>query len=149
MADSLTVTGIVDKLNASAPPYIRTLDGRIDTFDRHSGIIEFHFNANESHTHSDDIVQGGFVAGMLDAAMAHVVFCVLDRIVILATLEMKVSYLDIARPGKLTARGWVLRMGKTIGFLEADLMAADGTVLAKATSTVRIIHRPPVKKTEN
>ena len=120
------MTGIVDQLNTSAPPYIKTLDGRIDAFDADSGVIEFHFMANESHTHSDDIVQGGFVAGMLDAAMAHVVFCTLDKVVMLATLEMKVSYLDIARPGKLVARGWVLRMGKTIGFLEAELIASDG-----------------------
>ena len=142
------MTGIVERLNASAPPSIKTLNGTISAFDKRSGVIEFYFNANESHTHSDDIVQGGFVAGMLDAAMAHVVFCVLDRVVILATLEMKVSYLDIARPGKLTARGWVLRMGKTISFLESDLTAADGTLLAKATSTVRIIHRQPSVKAE-
>lgn len=143
------MTGIVDKLNASAPPYIKTLDGKIESYNSQSGVIEFHFDANESHTHSDDIIQGGFVAGMLDAAMAHVVFCKLDRVVTLATLEMKVSYLDIARPGKLIARGWVLRMGKTIGFLEADLTAADGTVLAKATSTARIFHRPPSTKADS
>jgi uncharacterized protein (TIGR00369 family) len=137
------MAGIVDQLNTAAPPYIKTLDGRIASFDEDSGVIEFHFMANESHTHSDDIVQGGFVAGMLDAAMAHVVFCALNRVVILATLEMKVSYLDIARPGKLVARGWILRMGKTIGFLEAELAAADGTVLAKGTSTVRIVDRQP------
>ncbi len=137
------MTGIVDQLNVAAPPYIKTLDGRIDAFDEDSGVIEFHFMANESHTHSDDIIQGGFVAGMLDAAMAHVVFCVLKKVVILATLEMKVSYLDVARPGKLVARGWVLRMGKTIGFLEAELSTVDGTILAKGTSTVRIVDRPP------
>jgi len=137
------MAGIVDQLNTAAPPYIKTLDGRIAAFDEDSGVIEFHFMANESHTHSNDIVQGGFVAGMLDAAMAHVVFCVLNRVVILATLEMKVSYLDIARPGELVSRGWILRMGKTIGFLEAELSAADGTVLAKGTSTVRIIDRKP------
>lgn len=137
------MAGIVDQLNTAAPPYIKTLDGKIAAFDEDSGVIEFHFMANESHTHSDDIIQGGFVAGMLDAAMAHVVFCVLNRVVILATLEMKVSYLDIARPGKLVARGWILRMGKTIGFLEAELSTADGTVLAKGTSTVRIIDRQP------
>jgi uncharacterized protein (TIGR00369 family) len=139
------MTGIVDQLNTAAPPYIKTLDGRIEAFDEDSGVIEFHFMANESHTHSDNIIQGGFIAGMLDAAMAHVVFCILNKVVILATLEMKVSYLDIARPGKLVARGRVLRMGKTIGFLEAELSATDGTILAKGTSTVRIVDRPPRK----
>lgn len=137
------MTDFIDRLNADAPPSIKTLGGKIAAFDSESGILEFHFMAAEPHTHSGDVVQGGFVAGMLDAAMAHVVFGVLQRIVILATLEIKVSYLDIARPGKLIAFGRVLRLGKSIGFLEAELFDANGTLLAKGTSTVRIIDRPP------
>jgi acyl-coenzyme A thioesterase PaaI-like protein len=34
-------------------------------------------------------------------------------------------------------------MGKTISFLEAELYNDDGTLLAKATSTARVIHRAP------
>ncbi len=131
------------KLNEHAPPSVRTLGGSIDSFDQETGIIEFCFEASEKMTHSGGIIQGGFIAGMLDAAMAHVVFCVLDRMVILATLEIKVSYLDIVRPGSLRATGQVLRMGKSVAFLEAELFSADERLLAKGSSTVRIIDRPP------
>ncbi len=132
-----------EKLNEHAPPSVVSLGGSIDKFDPESGVIDFRFEANDKMTHSGGIVQGGFVAGMLDAAMAHVVFCVLDKLVILATLEMKVSYLDIVRPGTLRATGQVLRMGKTVAFLEAELHSSDGRLLAKGSSTVRIIDRPP------
>lgn len=132
-----------EQLNAGAPPSIKTLGGHIVGFDGASGVLEFRFEAAPAHTNLDGIVQGGFVAGMLDAAMAHVVFCAKERLVILATLEMKVSYLDIARPGPLRALGRVARMGKSIGFLEADLFNAEDVLLAKATSTVKIVDRTP------
>jgi len=137
------MTKMYEKLNEHAPPSVVSLGGSIDSFDLASGVIDFRFEASEKMTHSGGIVQGGFVAGMLDAAMAHVVFCVLDKLVILATLEMKVSYLDIVRPGTLRATGYVLRMGKSVAFLEAELYSADERLLAKGSSTVRIIDRPP------
>ena len=134
---------MVEKLNQHAPPSIITLGGVIESFDQESGVLDFRFEASDAMTHSGGIVQGGFVAGMLDAAMAHVVFCVLDKLVILATLEMKVSYLDIVRPGTLRATGHVLRLGKSIAFLEAEIYSADQKLLAKASSTARIIDRSP------
>lgn len=137
------MTDFIDQLNAHAPPYVSTLGGELMSFDAESGVLDFHFAAAERHTHSGGILQGGFVAGMLDAAMAHVVFAVLGRVVILATLEIKISYLDIARPGNLIARGRVLRLGNTVGFLEAELFDAGETLLAKGTSTVRIVDRQP------
>jgi acyl-CoA thioesterase len=137
------MSSIIEQLNQNAPPSVVTLGGNIESFDQESGVIEFRFEASDAMTHSGGIVQGGFVAGMLDAAMAHVVFCVLDKLVILATLEMKVSYLDIVRPGTLRATGHILRLGKSVAFLEAELYSADQKLLAKGSSTVRIIDRPP------
>lgn len=134
---------MIEKLNQHAPPSVVTLGGMIESFEQASGVLEFHFEASDAMTHSGGIVQGGFVAGMLDAAMAHVVFCVLDKLVILATLEMKVSYMDIVRPGSLRATGHVLRMGKSVAFLEAELYSAEQKLLAKGSSTVRIIDRHP------
>jgi len=139
----MTTEDMIDKMNAHAPPALRTLGGKVVSFDEVSGVAEMHFTATPSLCHSGDIVQGGFLAGMLDAAMAHVVFATLKEFVIVATLEIKVSYLDIARAGPIVARAWVRRMGKTISFLEAELYDADGTLLSKASSTARIIHRLP------
>jgi len=134
---------LIDKMNAHAPPALKLLGGKVASFDEETGVLEMHYAADETLRHSGDIVQGGFLAGMLDAAMAHAVFGCLKAFVIVATLEIKVSYLDIARAGPIIGRGWVTRMGKTVSFLEAELRNSEGTLLAKASSTARIIHQPP------
>jgi uncharacterized protein (TIGR00369 family) len=139
----MTDAEMIEKMNTHAPPALATLGGKFISFDEETGVAEMHFTADASLCHSGNIVQGGFLAGMLDATMAHAVFATLKSLVIVATLEIKVSYLDIARAGPIVARGWVRRMGKTISFLEAELYTNDGTLLSKASSTARIIHRAP------
>lgn len=138
-----TEAKMIDLMNAQAPAALKLLGGKVAEYDEETGILEMHFDAGESLCHSGDIVQGGFLAGMLDATMAHAVFGKLNEFVIVATLEIKVSYLEIARPGRIVGRGWLKRMGKTISFLEAELHNAEGTLLATASSTARIIHRSP------
>ena len=78
---------------------------------------------------------------MLDAAMATAVFCLLGDVAIVATLEIKVSYLEVSRQGNLFARGTVVRSGKTITFLEAELRDAKDKLLATASSTARVIRK--------
>ena len=73
--------------------------------------------------------------------MAHAVFCMLGKVAIVATLEIKVSYLEVTRQGELFARGTIVRNGKTITFLEAELRDADGKLLATASSTARVIRQ--------
>jgi acyl-coenzyme A thioesterase PaaI-like protein len=70
----MTDDELVEKMNAHAPPALKSLGGQVAYFDGRTGVAEMHYTANESHCHSGDIVQGGFIAGMLDAAMAHAVF---------------------------------------------------------------------------
>lgn len=130
-------------MNAHAPPALILLGGKVVSFNEESGVVEMHYDASESLCHSGDIVQGGFLAGMLDAAMAHAIFGELRAFVLVATLEIKVSFLEIARPGTIIGRGWVTRMGKTISFLEGELQDPDGVVLARGSSTARIIQRTP------
>lgn len=140
----MTNDDFVARMNAHAPPALKSLGGRVVSFDKDTGSVDMDFTADESMCHSGDIVQGGFLAGMIDAAMAHAVFGTLQEFVIVATLEIKVSYLEIARAGPIAARGRVVRMGKTIAFLEGELFGPDSVTLARGSSTARIIYRPPV-----
>lgn len=139
----MTNIEMIDRMNAHAPPALQLLGGKVVSFAEKNGVVEMHFAVGESLCHSGDIVQGGFLAGMLDAAMTHAVFADLRDFVIVATLEIKVSYLEVARPGTIIGRGWIARMGKTISFLEGELTNSDGVVLARSSSTARIIHRKP------
>jgi len=126
-------------LNANKPLALQTLGGEILEFDQEKSAATLRFTAGSSLSNPDGGIQGGFICGMLDAAMANAVFGLLGGVAIVATLEIKVSYLEVTHQGELFARGTVIRSGKTVTFLEAELRNADGKLLATATSTARVI----------
>jgi len=61
------------------------------------------------------------------------------------SLELKVSFFAPARPGLVLAEAWIERAGKSTCFAEGRLLNASGEVLAKATSTIRLISRAKVE----
>jgi uncharacterized protein (TIGR00369 family) len=81
------------------------------------------------------LIQGGFLAGMLDEAMSTACVMVSGLTAAAPTLEMKVSFLRPARAGKMRAVGRVVRWGRTIAFTEGELYDAEDRLVAKATAT--------------
>lgn len=79
--------------------------------------------------------QGGFITAWLDASMAHAVMYDSDRAFNVASLEIKVSFLERVGPGPGRAVARVIRRGSRVAFLEADLLTPDGRIAAHATST--------------
>ena len=133
----------IERLNAALPAAMQTLRGRVFDFDRDQKTATLEFTADATMCNPGDGVQGGFICGMLDAAMAYAVFSELGEYAIVASLEIKISYLEITRQGELKATGTVIRSGKTVSFLDGELRNSDGTLLATATSTARIIRLDP------
>lgn len=89
--------------------------------------------------HSGGVVQGGFVTGWIDAAMARAAMCVTNFEMTPMSLEIKISFFLPAQPGLLKAEAWIERRGRSTMFLEGHLVDASGQVLAKGTSTVRMM----------
>jgi len=89
------------------------------------------------------IVQGGFLAAMLDSAMgASAVTVVGDRKVTVANTEMKISFLRPVKAGdELTCVATVLKPGKIISFLEAKIFDAEERLVATASSTYLVKER--------
>lgn len=56
-----------------------------------------------------------------------------------ASLEIKVSFLERVGPGEGSVEGRVVRRGKRVVFLEADLWSPDGRLAAQATSTGMLV----------
>lgn len=103
------------------------------------------YNAGPHLCHSGGVVQGGFVTGWIDAAMAHAAIALNGPDVTPMSLELKVSFFAPTRPGPVIAEGWVVRHGRRTGFYEGELRDAAGTVLAKASSTVMLADRRKVE----
>jgi uncharacterized protein (TIGR00369 family) len=135
----MTTDEFIRFLNANKPQALQTLGGEVLELDKDNKSAMVRFTADSSLCNPDGGIQGGFICGMLDAAMANAVFCLLGEFAIVATLEIKVSYLEVSRQGELFARGTIIRSGKTVTFLEAELHDADGKLLATASSTARVI----------
>jgi uncharacterized protein (TIGR00369 family) len=89
--------------------------------------------------HAGGVVQGGFLTGWIDAAMAHAVATKTARAFVPLSLEIKVSFFRGVTPGLVIAEGWVEKLGRTTAFLEGRLLNEAGDVLAKASSTATLV----------
>ena len=105
------------------------------------GTAKFEFKAEEHHCHSGNIVQGGYVTGWIDTTMAHAAMAKTNFGSNPLTLELKVSFLRSAHPGILTTSASVIKLGKTMAFLEGSLIDGEGNIVAKGSSTNRMIPR--------
>jgi uncharacterized protein (TIGR00369 family) len=103
------------------------------------------FDASPEMCHSGDVVQGGFVTGWIDAAMAHAAIAAAGEGVTPMSLEIKVSFFAPVRPGLVIAEGWIERRGRKTCFCEGHLLDRDGKVLAKGTSTIMLADRAKVE----
>jgi uncharacterized protein (TIGR00369 family) len=107
------------------------------------------FNADDKLCNKWGGIQGGNVAAMLDDAMAFAIGLNLDWGQISPTLELKVSMLAPARPGRLYAVGQVVRRGRSVGFVEGQLYDEAGQLLATGSSTANFVTlKKPDKKRE-
>jgi uncharacterized protein (TIGR00369 family) len=120
------------------PPCLRTLNGMPEAVDQAAGSARIAFEAVADFCHSGDVVQGGFIAGMIDSAMAQAVLARTRLALSPPTLELKVSFFAPATPGRYRAEGRVTHMGQSIVFLEGDLRREDGVRIAAATATARL-----------
>ena len=139
----LTNEQLIDQVNASMPPCVDTLgSGKVVRFTNDKNgqpSVSVQFENTERHCHSGTIVQGGFVAGMIDNAMSLAVIVSTQYKFNPATLELKVNYLGQTTLGNNTAIGRIIKMGSSIAFLEGELRNAAGKKVATATATAKLI----------
>lgn len=109
------------------------------------GRARLEYEAGAHMCHSGGVVQGGFITGWIDAAMAHAMIAMAGPDIVPMSLELKVSFFAPTRPGRVIAEAWVERRGKSLCFLEGRLTDTAGKVLAKASSTLQLADRTRVE----
>ena len=130
---------ILEGFKSNTAPCIDTLGMKVLSFCSEPPSIEAEFEAKYEFTHSEgQVVQGGFVTGMLDAPMAHLLMGLFDFKVSPMTLDINVSFLAPSRTGKLNCTAEVIQLGKSTAFMASKLYQ-DNTLVATSTSTVRLI----------
>ena len=132
----------IEKINARGPKFIGMLGGQLVDFDTDKTACTFEFNISKDFCHSIDIVQGGFVTAMLDAAMSHAVFICTQEILNVSSLEIKTSYLAPTRAGKLRVKGWVIKQSYKTAFMEGHIYNQDNELTATASSVAKLLRAP-------
>ncbi|WP_337187004.1 PaaI family thioesterase [Phenylobacterium sp.] len=133
-------------MSASTAPSLASALGQVRVVSLEAGRAVIEYEVGPHMCHSGGVAQGGFVCGWIDAAMAHASISRSPDVTPMS-LELKVSYFAPARPGRVLAEGWIERAGRSTCFAEGRLTDLDGNVLAKATSTIRLIPRAAVEAT--
>lgn len=109
-----------------------------------AGTTIWSLKVDERFLNPAGIVQGGFLAAMLDSAMgaSAVTGAGVGRRVSVANTEMKVSFLRAARAGDhLTCTARVLKAGSVISFLEGRIVNDRDELVATASSSYLIRER--------
>ena len=93
---------ILELLSANRPPCIDTLNGKATHFEPDPPFLKMEFEAVPEFCHSPtQVVQGGFVTGMLDTSMAHLLIALSSGRLKPVSLDINVSFFAPAHPGKL------------------------------------------------
>ncbi|MFN3513731.1 MAG: PaaI family thioesterase [Phenylobacterium sp.] len=122
-----------------APPCAQLLGWKVLDARPDEGWIRIGFEGRPEFRNPAGFVQGGFLAAMLDDTMGPAVFAATDGALYTASIDMNVSFLKPAKVGPLTGEGQVIQLGKTVAFIEAKLMDADAALVARATSSARLV----------
>jgi acyl-CoA thioesterase len=123
---------------------LQTVLGQVRVISNEDGRSAIEYEVGPQMCHSGGVAQGGFVCAWIDAAMAHASISAAPDITPMS-LELKVSYFAPVRPGRVIAEGWIERRGRTTCFAEGRLVDLKGAVLAKGSSTIRLIPREAVE----
>jgi uncharacterized protein (TIGR00369 family) len=85
------------------------------------------------------IVHGGAIAALADMALASAGATVAPEGQVATTVDLKVDFLQPARPGPMVARGRVQRRTRRLCFTSASIEQHDGTVVAEARALLAYV----------
>jgi uncharacterized protein (TIGR00369 family) len=123
------------------PPFTKWLNGQLISAER--GDISIRITTRPEMANPTGLLHGGMQAGILDDTMG-VMCATLGYKGFLISLDMNVNYLGKVPIGNdVIARAHVVREGKTIVHIEAELRDDAGAIVATASSNCLITNFEP------
>jgi uncharacterized protein (TIGR00369 family) len=109
------------------------------------GRAVFHMPVRELHKQVHRVVHGGVVAMLADTAGGFASFLAAPPGSRVATIEMKINFLEPVADGAIEADARVLRLGKTTSVVDCAVTDQDGRLVAKALMTFSVRRPEPPK----
>ena len=119
-------------------PYFDLLSMRI--LEVGAGFSKLEIDLDHKHLQPFGFVHGGVFASIVDAAAFWALFYEIeDPDTGATTVDLKLNYLAPAVSGKLIAKGRQIKLGRTLGYADAEVIDAEGRILAHGSSTVILL----------
>lgn len=119
-------------------PITRLLSWKFIGFDEATSTISVEMLARPEFINPAGFIHGGMLAAMLDETIAPAVAATLGPGEFAPTLEIKVSFLASALPGRMRGFGKVVSRGRSICFGEGRLLDDTDRLIAAATATFKV-----------
>ncbi len=134
---------LIDRIAANAVPFWVSLGIMVDDAAAPGHVLLRLPMRPELGTRRPDVMHGGAIASVIDAAAGAAVisqFGADEDYAGLATLDVNVTYLNAAM-SDVIAEGRILRHSRTLAFTQIDVRTEDGTLVATGRATYTIIRR--------
>jgi len=118
-------------------PFVEHLGVRI--LERQAGVVRLRLDPRPELENSWGSMHGGVLMTLLDVALASAGRSLDEGCNGALTVEMKVNFIAAAK-GAVLGEGRAQRAGRSLIFSEGELRAEDGTLLAKATGTFKLLY---------
>ncbi|MGB6962426.1 MAG: PaaI family thioesterase [Candidatus Acidiferrum sp.] len=99
------------------------------------GRAVFTMRVKPRHKQLHGVVHGGVLATVADTVAAIAAYTTVQKGTQIATVEMKINFLEAVPGGNLRAEGRVLRTGRNFVVTECEIYKEDGSLVAKALLT--------------
>ncbi len=99
-------------------------------------VLRMQVRARHKQVHG--VVHGGILAALADTAGGLATYMVVPPGTRIATVEMKINYLEPVDRGTVVAEARVLRRGRNFVVVDCDVLDAAGRLAAKALMTFSI-----------
>jgi uncharacterized protein (TIGR00369 family) len=109
---------------------------RLDAAEVGRAVLRMRVRARHKQTHG--VVHGGVLAALADTAGGLATYMVVPRGTRIATVEMKINYLEAVAKGTLIAEARVIRRGKNLAIVDCDVRDEKGKLVAKSLMTFSI-----------
>ncbi len=106
----------------------------IEAVSYQEGVSRLRLNAGPAVGNNIGAIHGGAIATLLDIALASAARCAAGAPV--ATVNLQLNYLSPAR-GDLLGEGRVVKLGRSLIFVEGAVRDGEGVVVATATGVMK------------
>jgi acyl-coenzyme A thioesterase 13 len=119
---------------ANPSPFGRWLDGKV--IEVEEGYVSLEFLVRPEFANPSGMIHGGAYAGIFDDVIGITTFT-LGHEEFYAAINLNVDFLRPSQIGEtITIKSRVLRSGKSIAHVEAEIFGPDGKLRAKASSNL-------------